>query len=334
MTLIIGVNCHDRIHLAGDTRLSRKLEGGRFKRVSDRIQKVVVLNDNVVLAVAGTLALAQEVSREIIRRHQEMNGIAKESELIDIAKKAQNSYYSRPNVPYTNAAFLFAYRDLSRKKSINANVLKSVTYKTRQRHGFCSLPKELERHTRASSSGHQDLDVNYTGLKGMVLKDQREPCFSNAEWGQVLAYGERGFSKDDVHNELFEGMELTSQKGHPLYSSAMMVHTVRTYASAKNLGTVGNIIVSLVVHQSLGSILPTGEVMMMEFEKDELKNHTDLRVVQGELRGYPGKKEPKVLKNLDVIDGQLHGYINERPYKLIPFHDWKLQKNESAQLVI
>lgn len=96
-----------------------------------------------------------------------------------------------------------------------------------------------------------------------------------------MAYGPRGFTKEDIPKTLFGQFEF--EQGDMFRDISLLTGFIKTTAQQKNLGSVGGSVVVSVVMEAQGIFLPTGKVYRLEVKtgREEIISKTE--IINGKL---------------------------------------------------
>lgn len=290
MSLIFGINLSDRIYLAADSRLSYFSPGNhdhdKPNSTTDDILKIDDINNDTIVAVAGSIHLA----KYLITRLKRQNFINKGINIIkkEIIKWVANNVNEYLNTNfYALVCLLFGGIDRTKNKIINGKKL-------------LNLVKEFQKE-RSASIGMND--ILFRGISAKpnqpnpfpelptpdstifaVLSDAKNRILNleETEWGEYLAYGPKGFRKEQLPITTFGRFEFEKGCGVKGSDQTLLTALITQTAEEHNFATVGGSVIPMLVDsQGVGVI--TGKVHRLDPRTNEVKIISDTKLINGKI---------------------------------------------------
>ena len=123
MSLIFGVNLSDRIYLAADTRVTHSSPKNGLSWVADRVLKVEVLTDDIVVACAGDVILIKYLLMKLRKEPFLKKGIDLTRINIRVWIAKQVSLFLEEGHSYAKACFIFGGINKLKRKVIDGKKL-------------------------------------------------------------------------------------------------------------------------------------------------------------------------------------------------------------------
>lgn len=310
MSLIFGINLSDRIYIASDTRVTHRKDGSETH--IDCIYKNGQIGNDIAVATAGDIRLTGYLYSELKKAKFVQEGINSVRE--NIKKWAANRIdkFLKTN-PYTTACLIIAGLDRSRRKIVDGKKLISLTKEFQDLQPGTPLIMKDAIFKGISAKPNQPnplpqlpvCDSAVFSLKSDTKHRILE--IENAEWGQYLAYGPKGFTKEDMPKTLFGQLEFEKGCGNVFRDGGLITAFIKSTTEQKKLGSVGGSIVVNAVTEELGVVLVSGITY---------RQHSQT-----------GKVE--VVSKIEVINGKMYGQTEAGlMVRLIDFHKYKYGRGQ------
>ena len=299
MTLIFGINLSNRIYLTADTRLSR-FSSNNFDRnnpdkVQDDIIKVISLNNDTLVAVAGSIHLARYLVKKLKEENFIKEGINKiRIEIANWVAGQVDNYLSEGNT-YASACLLFGGIDRKKNKVVDGNKI-------------IELVKELKAEKNIT------LGMNDTLFKGIsarpnqanpypelptpdskifaVLTDAKNNSLEieDCDWGEYVAYGPKGFKKEFIPKSIFGRLEFENGSGIAGSDQPLLTAITHEIAEKHQFTTIGGSIIPMLVDiNGVGVIC--GKVHRLDPRTNTHIIVSDTKLVGGNINYYSSDKK-------------------------------------------
>ncbi len=267
MSLIFGINLSNRIYLAADTRLSyftsNNLDNNKPDSVSDDILKIEVLNNDTIVAVAGSTYLAKYLIQNLRKEEFINKGINVIKENIVKWVANQVDIYLNTN-SYASVCLLFGGIDRSKNKVISGKKITDLV-RSFQAERNVSIGMNDTLFKGISAKPHQpnpypELPTPDSNVFA-VLSDAKRGALTleETEWGEYLAYGPKGFRKESLPTTTFGRFEFEEGSGVKGNDQTIITALIHRTAETHKFATVGGSIIPMLVDsQGVGVI--TGKV--------------------------------------------------------------------------
>ena len=274
MSFIFGVNLCDRIYLSGDTRLTSKKENGEIEGFKDNLIKVEILSTDVMLAAANSASMAAFLIRKMLKSDLVKMDIRTVRQNVErILSPMVDEYWSTHN---SAGAVTFIFGGLNRgekKKFDSKKIHEKVT-------AFSKADQSQPQMSLRPALFNVLVEKRYPEpVDSHVFSVQIYPPnifkFTDADWGEYLAYGPKGITRDTLPVETFgklEFVEGNSSAGHDHMIISALTKIVASDKQAETIGGAG--FVGVASEQVTGAI--GGKVHMLDPKtmKTELVSQT------------------------------------------------------------
>jgi hypothetical protein len=311
MTMILGANLSDRIYLSSDTRLTVKKESEEIV-FYDNILKTIPLNRDIIVSVAGSLDLAKFIFKEIKKRFNNSNI----KELKDEIKEFINSLSVDIFTKFSGKSLcmMFGGRNPGHNKKIDGKKIikmvkqygditgKQMNMKKVIFNGLFKQPSVPNPYPELPTV---ECDLFSIAVSGNGID------ITQTEWGDMLAFGADGVSKDDIPEEAFGELEFRGDAGDIRKDFVMLTAIMSDMIKTKKNFKIGGSIFSM-------------------FINDEHHGTATTRVESYNLNGENRKFENKI-----IIQGNKVYSKNEKGVltKLIYFTEYDV-KHGSNSLIL
>ena len=291
MSLIFGVNLSNRIYLAADTRLSYfssvNYDPDKPDSVTDDILKIEVLNNDTIVAVAGSTRLARYLILNLKKEKFIEQGInVIKTEIVKWVASQVDVYLSK-GYPYASVCLLFGGIDRAKKKVVSGKRLIDLVKKFQAERdvsigmndtlfkGISAKPNQPNPYPELPTSDSTVFAVLSNAKRGLLKMEE-------TEWGEYLAYGPKGFTKELLPTSTFGRFEFETGSG--IKGSDQTILTALIYQAAKthNFATVGGSVVPMLVDsQGVGVI--SGKVHCLNTRTGKEMIISDTKLVDGKI---------------------------------------------------
>ncbi len=271
MSLIFGINLSNRIYLAADTRLSYFSSDNnnpdKPSSINDDILKIEVLNNDTIVAVAGSTHLAKYLIKNLRKEDFIKKGINVIKENIVKWVAEQVNIYLNTN-SYASVCLLFGGIDRSKKKVISAKKLfdlvssfhaernVSIGMNDTLFKGISAKPHQPNPYPELPTPDSNVFAVLSDVKKGVLKLEE-------TEWGDYLAYGPKGFRKESLPTTTFGRFEFEEGSGVKGSDQTIITALINRTAETHKFATVGGSIIPMLVDsQGIGVI--TGKVHRLD----------------------------------------------------------------------
>lgn len=228
MTYILGVNLSDRIYLSGDTRVTRDEE---IVKLKDSLVKVVPISKNIAVAAADSAQLARLIIKHLKSSEYQDIGIRElHSRINEILGPLVDNYWKETN-PAAEVKLIFGGLNPGSRKKIPSRLyinrvmrfseisgrkmnMKEILFEAIFKNGGGNLPPELELN--ASDSFLFSVEI----LPPNIFNVQP------AEWGEYLAFGPAGLTRDSLPEETLGLLEFQVRAGIPANDNCIITALV------------------------------------------------------------------------------------------------------------
>ncbi len=313
MSLIFGANLSDRIYLAADTRLTKTVSGDS----KDDILKIENIHNNLLVAAAGDLALAQYLFKKLkadpipkLPIDQFRAGIE------GWIKQTINKYLESHH--YAKSCLLFAGIDPDKRKIISGKqLIKKVKHFQDTTGTQMELKPVIYEGLKAKGNNpnpYPELPVPHSRLFGVQISPKENLLkIEDTDWGEYLAYGPKGFSKEDVPSTLIGQLEFEKGCGNVIRETGVLAAFIFSTAATKELPTVGGGVITLMVGTLPNSVPGT----FMGSNKTYISRTGD-------------PKDLELVQEVEVIDNKFcYRKNNSNFIALTPFSEYKPHKGQS-----
>lgn len=224
MSLIFGINLCDRIYVSGDTRMSHR-ENGVLMATKDKICKVVPFGPSITGAFAGDADLSGAIARSLdlilpVFDIREFRARAKEF-LTPIADR-----WWRDNNPGASVVMIFGGVNHRKRKQIDLNILatKIKEYEKVRRDGGGSMnmkPALFNVLEKSSKGRPRYLEPSDSHIFSVQIIPPSGFIIEDANWGEYLAYGPDGITKESLSPETFGKSEFEGD-GNPAHDNIIL----------------------------------------------------------------------------------------------------------------
>jgi hypothetical protein len=293
MSLIFGLNLSDRIYLSGDTRLTQKT-GDTITETKDKIIKSTPFTQDIAAVFAGNAAMAAFVSKElieiikpgldirtfradiesylapVINKYWEDNG-AKTSMAIIFGGLNRNAA-KKPLTPKQVYDLAMALNEAEPGASMN---MKPAMFRDVMR-------KEGEDLRYPESVDSHVFSVQIFPPNGFVVQD--------AEWGEYLAHGAGGITKENLDPSITARVEFGGAAGQ---DNAMISAVLNDVVYRTKEPTIGGAFFTLIVNEEItGAVL--GRIVRINVDTKEAHIVSEIIEQNGSLysRNASGILEP------------------------------------------
>lgn len=256
MTLIFGINLCDRIYLSADTRLTNKKDG--LIKVKDKVLKIVSFTPNIIGAFAGNANMAAFVSQKLLLKMDfRMNIREFRDNAQSIIAPIANEYWETTKDTKASIAIIFGGINRTARKKFNQKSVydKIMEYtKLRPNHPQMNLRPALFNVMLGESRYPEPPDshvfsVKITPPSGFSIED--------ANWGEYLAYGTNGITKNEINPITFGMVEFSHSTSdrkvnfdHDNMSIKMILTDVKE--TTKEEGISGAFVIALINETGTG----------------------------------------------------------------------------------
>lgn len=208
MSLIIGVNLCDRLYICGDTRMSQKKDGVLVAK-KDQIIKVAYFTPLIMASFAADAHMSAYIARELKKvLPQDLDIRSFHERVQEFIAPIANKYWTESN-PSASVTIIFGGLNPSQKKKFEWKDIYSKIM------AYSSARKEKPSMNMKPALFNMLMQNEGKPLRypepsdSLVFSVQIFPPngfhVEKAEWGQYLAYGPKGLTKNDI-NEVIFGM--------------------------------------------------------------------------------------------------------------------------------
>ena len=271
MSLIFGINLSNRIYLAADTRLSyfstERYNPDKPTSICDDILKIEVLNNETIVAVAGSTHLAKYLISNLRKEEFVSQGVnVIKDKVVDWVAKQVNNYLKDNR--YASVCLLFGGLDRSKNKVVSGKRLLGLVKSFQSQRkvsigmndtlfkGISAKPHQQNPHPELPTPDSAVFAV-LSDAKGGVLK------LEETEWGDYLAYGPKGFRKEQLPTTTFGRFEFEQGSGVNGSDQTIIAALIHSSAEKYKFATVGGSIIPMLLDkQGVGVI--TGKVHRLD----------------------------------------------------------------------
>lgn len=303
MSIIFGINVSDRVYIASDTRVTHIK--GNVETYKDCICKNGVLTKDVMVAAAGDVKFSSYLYNELKKEKFIAEGINEIKRIIKewAAKKIDEFLIENS---YANACLIIAGLDRSKNKKINGpKYISRVKEFQSLRNAPMAMKNTVFKGISAEYNQHNpnpELPVCDATVIAL-LSDTKRGILETEEaaWGEFLAYGQKGFTKEDVPKTLFGQLEF--EQGDIFRDGGLLTAFIHSTAEQKKLGGVGGSVVVNAATNDNGVVLVAGTIHRMNIQT----------------------RKEEIISKIEVIDGKLYGRTQSGLItRLIDFYNYKV----------
>lgn len=310
MTVIMGVNLSDRLYIAGDTRVSKKV-GDEIVPQHDNVQKVEHLKNGIIVASAGHAGLAKHILNRLRKANFVSIGIdATRRDIEEWIKPVADWYWQNQGQADTHATFIIGGRSNARKRILDKKLLSemqdSIFNDEEARRQTLGMNSSLF-NALANTPG--DVDSVTLGINDLVLfavsVDYRGVIIQDTSWGEHLLFGSPGLVKEDVKPVHIARLEFMNHSEGG--DSGMMLITAyfSDMVKSRKLEGVGSTVLAASV-QFAQSYLMTGTVYAIDESSDPSQPFSINEV-----------------SSIEVIDDVVHRVEHGAKYPLTPVSEYE-----------
>jgi hypothetical protein len=305
MTVIMGVNLSDRLYIAGDTRVS-KIVDGKIVPQHDNVQKVEHLKNGILIASAGHAGLAKHVLNQL--RKASFTGIS-----VDAVRRNIESwigpvvgyYWTKQGGSDTSATFIIGARSKARRRVLSRQQLQKMNEDILK-------DEEAKRQTLGintdlfNAMGNAGISGNALNLNSndMVLfsvsVSHRGVFVQDTKWGEYLVFGPPGLIKEDISPSQIARLEFLQHSRNGDSGNMLVTAFISSLVEKRKLEGVGSAVLVGCV-RSEESYLITGAVYSIT-ENDDLTQPF----------------APVVVSSIEVINDVVHRVDRDEKHPLMP----------------
>ena len=310
MTLIVGVNLSDRIYLAADCRVTTRKDE-QLVGSYDCILKILHLSEEIIVAVAGSTKLASFLVNGLLKEpiiHKGINQL--KEDIKDWVAREVDQYLSNHN-DYTSVCLMFGGLDRSKQKQIDG---KKILDLVKQLQDKQNLPMHVSDAIFKGLSAvpgkpnpYPILPIADSGLFAVVSNTRDILRIDTADWGDFLAYGPRGITKDEIPKDLFGRLEFAVGGEDPGSAQTLLTAFIKHASEKYELETVGGSVVIMFKHPSSNANYVAGKVHRLNLKTGE----------------------EEIISEIKAEGNQMYGRNQNGVYiPLIPFNEYSKNKGD------
>jgi len=306
--MILGANLSDRIYLSSDTRLTIKKESG-LTVFYDNILKIIPLNKHIILSVAGNLDLAKFVFQKIKIKFKDSNIRELKNDIEEFIQTLSIDIFTK--FSGKSLCMMFGGMNPSNCKKIYGKKLIDMVKKYGDITGKQMNLKNIIFNglftTQSAPNPYPELPVIESDLFSIAIND-KGLNITQTEWGDMLAFGADGVTKDSIPEESFGELEIRNDAGDIgkdfLMLVAIMSDMIRTNGSFKIGGSIFSMFINSEHH---GTATSRVESYSLNGEDKRFENEI---IIQGN-KVYSKNQNGVLTRLINFIDYNATNGANE-----------------------
>ncbi len=258
MSLIFGINLCDRIYISGDNRLCLK-EGEILKEKKDKIIKIVPFSSNITAVFAGDVNMSVWIIEKIltlIKPALDIRSLRKDVK--NLITPLVNEYWDTTNSK-AKIAIIFGGLNPNKKKQFNLSEIykKIKQYSDFKKEAEMNMKPALFNEVMRSNGGPlrypEPSDSHVFSIQifppsGFLIED--------AEWGEYLAYGSNGITKEKLNPVTLGIIEFSG--GDAGHDNMVITGILNEVIKVTKEETIGKTFVNTIVADGLSGVLGGG----------------------------------------------------------------------------
>ncbi len=302
MSLILGVNLCDRIYICADSRLTNK-KGEVILDIKDKLVKVERISDDINVAVAGDANMASFIVKKLIKNKIENNIRVFRDKIEDILFPIVDDYWRDKNSK-ASACFIFGGLNREDRKVLHGKDIysKVLHFSKVDKDGVNMNMKPALFNAVMKNSGKP---IPHPGppdshLFSVRVSPDIDPIIEDAEWGEYLAYGPNGITKNELSDIILGRLEFASRENDFSHDNMVITALMKEVAEKYQEETIGGSIFISMTNEHTSGIL-TGRIGRID-PKTGIEEHVSEIIVDGRGVVYSKDVNGSLLKLISIKD--------------------------------
>ena len=284
MSLIFGINLSDRIYLSGDTRLTQK-QGDVIKEIKDRIIKVTPFTDDIAAVFAGDAKMSAFVSQklaEMIKPGVDIRTLRTNIETF--LAPTVSEYWENKEAKASMAVIFGGLNRTTKKKPITAKQiydLAMVQSKANPGNSFNLKPELFNSIARQMGQPLRYPEASDSHVFSVQVYPPNILTIQDADWGEYLAYGAGGITKNKLDPSVVSRIEFGGAEGQ---DNAMIAAILGDVVYRTQEPTIGGTFFTHVIHDNVsGAVL--GRIFRININTMQEEIVSEVAITDGKLYG-------------------------------------------------
>ncbi|MBX4211075.1 hypothetical protein KW783_03860 [Candidatus Parcubacteria bacterium] len=281
MSLIFGINLSDRIYVSADTRLTQK-NGDTVIGIKDKIIKITPFSDDIAAAFAGNAKMSQFLSQkltEVIK--PEMNIRSLRGDIQKFLSPIIDQYWKEMD-PSSAIAIIFGglnrtekKKPISGKKIYDLALAHSKTVSA----SFNLKPTLFNSIFRESGQPLRYPETSDSHVFSVQIFPPNGFEVEDAEWGQYLAYGAGGITKNTLDPTIMSRIEFAGSAGQ---DNAIITAILGEVVQRTKEPTISSTFFTHVISDDVSGAI-TGQIVRVDVNTMQSEIISDLIIKDGKI---------------------------------------------------